>query len=62
MSYEERALESVVGGQVEVVRVADEDGVAGEGGDVRFLLLPVEGDGDPVAEVLGELRLVDGDR
>jgi hypothetical protein len=52
----------MVGWEVKVMRIIDEDGIASEGGDIGLLLLLFEGDGDLIHEVLGELSLVDGDR
>lgn len=50
----------MIRGQVEMVRVMDEDGVASQCRYVCLLSLLVEGDADAVAEILGELHLMDG--
>lgn len=55
-------MNSVIGRQVEVMRIVDEDRVASEGRDISFLLLLIEGNGDLVPKVLGKLSLVNGDR
>lgn len=51
----------MIGGEVEVVRVINEDWIASQRRYICFLLLLFEGNSNPIHEVLGELCFVNGD-